>query len=328
MDQRIYVLGLGNLGRLYAHALAIPPKTPPITLLLHRRNLLEDWDKAERTITVSTKRVSNFLSDIPSTSTGYDVELIEKEDTSGQRIQNLILATKVSNVVEALKPIAHRLDHNSIILFTQNGIPDLSTVSHRFFDQGKQFGVDCPTYLLAITSHGVYSTGPFSSILAGHANVSIGLAPYGANKAISPQAQYLVDKITSSPLLNAEAVSQKELQIRQMQKLAINSTINPLTVIFRRKNGDLFKHKPILELMRVLLSEIHEFTRRAALERPTSDVHLKFDAAEVEEHFSTAVLEQIVLSIAEKTAQNTSSMLQDVLAGRETEIDYINGWFL
>ncbi len=52
---RIHVLGLGNLGRLFAHELAIQPSPPPITLLLHRRSLLEEWGNVGKKIEITTE---------------------------------------------------------------------------------------------------------------------------------------------------------------------------------------------------------------------------------------------------------------------------------
>jgi 2-dehydropantoate 2-reductase len=49
---------------------------------------------------------------------------------------------------------------------------------------------------------------------------------------------------------------------------------------------------------------------------------------EVKRRFSPEVLEMVVLRMTAQTAQNKSSMFQDVDAERETEVRYINGWFV
>lgn len=45
-------------------------------------------------------------------------------------------------------------------------------------------------------------------------------------------------------------------------------------------------------------------------------------------NFSIPILEQIVLEAANQTAENISSMRQDMLNGRRTEIDHINGYIV
>ena len=44
--KRIHILGIGNLGRLFAHALANSPNPPPISLLFHRPTLISEWEQA------------------------------------------------------------------------------------------------------------------------------------------------------------------------------------------------------------------------------------------------------------------------------------------
>jgi len=71
--------------------------------------------------------------------------------------------------------------------------------------------------------------------------------------------------------------------------------------------------------MRLLLAEASQVIQLM------SELH---NDPETASRFSTQKLETIVLDVAEKTAKNTSSMLQDVRAGRATEIDYINGYIV
>ncbi len=89
-------------------------------------------------------------------------------------------------------------------------------------------------------------------------------------------------------------------------KLLINSVINPLTAILRIPNGELPRSPDSRQLMKALLDE----------------------GCRVAEAEGVTVAEDLwerLLAVCGSTADNHSSMLQDVLAGKMTEIDWING---
>jgi 2-dehydropantoate 2-reductase len=90
-------------------------------------------------------------------------------------------------------------------------------------------------------------------------------------------------------------------------KMIVNSAINPLTAILRVKNGQLL----ILPPARVLMGDL---ARETAVVAKTLGVELPFPSPE-----------RAAEEVAERTAENQSSMLQDVLRGAPTEIDAING---
>jgi 2-dehydropantoate 2-reductase len=306
---RIHVLGLGNIGRLYAHALVTGPSPAPVTLLFHREELSYEWHKAGSSIEIDG--ISKFLPDILNSSSGYDIEIIDRRETT-PKIKNLIIATKAHDTVHALESIAGRLTPETTMLLAQNGLgvtEDVVTGVLRQLGPAyiEGFKASC---LGAITSHGLYPTGSFRSVLAGYGEVVVGHHYAEGDPA---KSKYLLEAITNAPLLNARAPPWEEFMTAGFQKLVINSTINPLSAIFQRKNGDLFNHKPIYELMRILVGEMSMvFEQMMGFKKELSSENL----------------EQLVLSVAEKTAENTSSMLQDFQAGRRTEIEYLNRWFL
>ena len=96
---------------------------------------------------------------------------------------------------------------------------------------------------------------------------------------------------------------------QQWMKLFANAVINPITALTREKNGIVLSPHlaPAVELI------VQECVAVAEKEGESFD--------------EPAVLE-FVRTVAESTAANTSSMLRDVLRGRETEIDAINGYVL
>ena len=92
----------------------------------------------------------------------------------------------------------------------------------------------------------------------------------------------------------------------RLAKLLVNAAINPLAALFRVPNGALLDppHRVLLdtlvrEALPVLRAQGLDLDEAAALAR----VH----------------------AVAHATATNRASMLQDMLAGRRTEIDAING---
>jgi 2-dehydropantoate 2-reductase len=90
-------------------------------------------------------------------------------------------------------------------------------------------------------------------------------------------------------------------------KLVINCAINPLTALLRLKNGELLERPPAREMMGVLAQETAQVAIAEQIRLPFQD---PIAAAE---------------EVAQKTAANQSSMLQDVLRGAPTEIDAICG---
>ncbi len=96
---------------------------------------------------------------------------------------------------------------------------------------------------------------------------------------------------------------------QQWNKLFINSVINPLAALTRQKNGII--------LSEVLGGTVERVVREGVA--VAQELGMDFDP--------DAVLE-LVLSVAEKTGENSCSMLQDVLKNKTTEIDSINGYIV
>jgi 2-dehydropantoate 2-reductase len=101
----------------------------------------------------------------------------------------------------------------------------------------------------------------------------------------------------------------EEFKNHQWNKLFINSVINPITALTKGHNG-------------IILSKNLENTVKMLVEECVNVASKEGILADKEKVFD------LVYSVAEKTSMNTSSMLQDVLKGRLTEIESINGYIV
>jgi len=311
----IYVLGLGNLGKLFAHSLATLPNPAPITFLTHRPGLPYAFSQSGSTIELITNGNSSKAS-------GFTIEVV-KDSSSSPPISHLIVSTKAMATARALAEIKDRLTADSTVLFTQNGMGALDEVNALVFPDP----ATRPNYLSAIVVHGVFSNGPFSATHAGLADMKIAHVHNGAPgrsgsapAAFPPASRYMLEQVLAAEQLAATEVSPTELVLIQLEKLVANACINPLTAVFQVLNGGLLVPE-VLPLRKALLDE----ASRAFLAYLADRTEV---GEEVKKRFGPEALETVVLRMNTQTAPNKSSMLQDVDAGRETEVRYINGWFV
>ncbi|MCC6146189.1 MAG: 2-dehydropantoate 2-reductase [Anaerolineaceae bacterium] len=175
---------------------------------------------------------------------------------------------------------------NASILTLQNGLGNLETLSEVLGDR---------------------------EILCGATTLGATLIAPGMVKACGTGEVILPDLPSSTKFAGILAGSsipvrlQKDLSGILWGKLLINSAINPLTALLDVPNGFLIENEHALRL-------VHSIVDEGCLVARSGDIHLPFKNP-------IEYVEQIILS----TAQNSSSMRQDLKRGTLTEIDAING---
>ena len=332
VPRTIHIIGAGNVGNYVAHSLAGMPNPPPITLLL-RAKAMHEWMKVAR------RNIEIIIDGVAEPRKGFAVEplvsqrrfqntspFLEQDEPAGEPIYNLIVAVKATFTIAALLSIRPRLRRDSTIIFLQNGMGIIEQVNEQVFPDVETR----PSYIIGLISHGLKSFRPsnrFQVVHAGNGTIALGLLPRYPNQRyditddnlFAPTARYLLRTMTRCSVLCAVGFSPNEIFQLQLEKLAVNALINPLTAIFGCPNGGLLNNTPVTRVVRLLLSEIALVIGLLPELENVLNVKLRFSAAR---------LEALMVNVAQKTAENTSSMLQDVAGGRSTEVEYINGYIV
>lgn len=134
-----------------------------------------------------------------------------------------------------------------------------------------------------------------------------GVHPAGTGETLLPPGFEAVAEILRGAGLAARV--EPEIAAARLAKLLVNVAINPLAALHGVTNGSL-REAPYRAELDALVDEAWPVLRAAGLA-------LDAEAAR-----------QRVIAVATATAANRASMLQDVQAGRRTEIDAITGALL
>jgi 2-dehydropantoate 2-reductase len=205
----------------------------------------------------------------------------------------LLVTVKAHQTRNALQSIQHRLHAKSRIILLQNGMGTHEIVEQLFPEA---------TCLVATTTEGAFRACTNHIVHAGRGETWIG--------ALQTQYQPDADKVQQYwQALDLVCHYDPDIMQRLWLKLAINCAINPLTVIYDCKNGALLHKADAMQDMKAICEEVQR-VMEATLGAAPNDV---FERSK---------------SVAEKTANNVSSMLQDVRKGCVTEIDFITGYLV
>ncbi len=186
----------------------------------------------------------------------------------------------------AAQQLKQCLTRNGVALTLQNGIGNREILAE---------ALGAPRVALGVTTLGATLLEPGRVVAGGEGETFVGIH-FGI--------EALVEMLRGAGL---KIIDAPDPDVLLWGKLVVNAAINPLTALLRVSNGVLLERPTARALMASL-------AREAAAVATAQGIRLPYDdpLATVEE-------------IAQRTANNRSSMLQDVLRGTPTEIDAICG---
>jgi len=203
----------------------------------------------------------------------------------------VILAVKAYATEDSLKKIVPLVGDDTVVLTLQNGLGNVEILA----------GELGPERILGgTTSFGATVLGPGHIRHAGYGETVIGeRVPSGGDRLSRIVA--FIDGV------GLKAKGADNLDSLIWGKVLVNVGINALTAITGLRNGKLVEDESIRQILRMAVEEAVSVVEALGVKVPYEDPVGKVEA------------------VAQATAINISSMLQDCSKGNRTEIDFING---
>ena len=207
------------------------------------------------------------------------------------RADLIIISVKSYDTKEAITHVRSLVDENSRVLTLQNGIGNIEII-------GEIVGME--KVIGAVTNLGATLIDIGRTRHAGRGETVIGRID-GKIPVEMRQIREIFNRI------GLETRISRDIKGLLWSKLIINVGINALTAITRLNNGRLIEFEGTRRILREAVLEATRIAKRKRIRLIYDDPLAKVEA------------------VCEATATNVSSMLQDVLRKRRTEIDFING---
>ncbi|AND10935.1 2-dehydropantoate 2-reductase [Bacillus thuringiensis] len=193
--------------------------------------------------------------------------------------------------------IAVKQYHIDDILPFVEGAASLIFLQNGMSHLQKMLNIGCENIAVGIVEHGAKKEG-------GHIvhHTGVGVTKFGV---VCGQSIHFESVFHSFPVSYFPVQIETDWKEIMHKKLVVNVCINPLTALLGVKNGELTKNRFFYQMMEQVFQEV-AFLIRGEKE----------------------MVWQMVRNVCEGTSRNTSSMLADVRANRQTEINAIVGYVL
>ncbi|OGO59459.1 MAG: hypothetical protein A2029_12365 [Chloroflexi bacterium RBG_19FT_COMBO_47_9] len=225
------------------------------------------------------------LLDLDGSSRNFSVEVMDESDCQGNFLQCFVLV-KSWQTERVAKQLGKCLSENGIALTLQNGLGNAEVLKAVLTPERVALGV---------TTVGARMVEPGTVQFTGNGKIFL-----GAHLRLSG-----LELLLRNAGFNVEIVADPISLL--WGKLVINAAINPLTALLRVANGVLLERPATRELLMEVVKETAYVATSQGIRLPYPD--------------PVIAVEEVV----HNTAANYSSMLQDVMSGRVTEIEAING---
>lgn len=201
-----------------------------------------------------------------------------------------IVATKAIHTAKAVAQVAHVFDDQSAVCSVQNGVGNEELIAEhvKFVIRGTTFPAGHP-------------------IAPGHIGYDIKgdtwIGPFEPTNTPMARVEELAGLITRSGM---NTIPLKDARGAQWTKLIFNASTNPVGALTLLHHGAATRFAPTGQLFSDLISEGEAVAKKLGIE-------LHGDPR------------QLVQKGANAPGKHRASMLQDVLAKRQTEVDFMNG---
>lgn len=217
------------------------------------------------------------------------------EPLQGMSISRLLVATKASSVAEVLETWGPTLADGARVIFMQNG---------RDFLPDEDAHSTCrPIY---VVNRGIAAFRTDANNVVQTANLPAWIGESGGGEA--PSHPDIADDLRRLNETDLQFEWSGEIEAHRWRKVAANAVINPLTVIFDCRNGEVLGNP---EAKRLLDGKCRE----------AADLLKALGFLETEHE-----LRDMIERILDATSENISSMLQDYRSNaKQHELDFILG---